>query len=187
VFSASNSGVPAAAFRPSSSNSPQNPQFSAAGSSTASPPAPSLPPFGSQQLISTTVVVGGQAVAVYQLLPAVLALAPAGCQCTAALRQLRRQAAAHKVPLYLITTADTQSAAARLARAAGQPASRIAVDPAGVVTAGLGPPRLSPLGLTAAFILRGGGIAAIRFNLPGRSRLAARQLGPAFAALTAKP
>ena len=130
VFSASNSGTPAAAFRPSSSNSPQNPQISAAGSSTASPPAPSPPPLGSQPrpLVSATVVVGGHAVAVYRLLPAVLALAPAGCQCTAALRQLRRQAAAHKVPLYLITTADAQPAAARLARAAGLPASRIAVD-----------------------------------------------------------
>jgi hypothetical protein len=40
--------------------------------------------------------------------------------------------------------------------------------------------------LTAVFILRGGGIAAIRMNLPGRSRPAARQLRPAFAALTAK-
>jgi hypothetical protein len=124
---------------------------------------------------------------VYRLLPAVLALAPAGCQCTAALHQLRRQAAAHKVPLYLITTADAQPAAARLARAAGLPASRIAVDPTGQVTAELGPPRLSPPGLAAAFILRGGGRAATRFNLPGRSRPAARQLAPAFAALTAKP
>lgn len=187
VFSASNSGTPAAAFRPSSSNSPQNPQFSAAGSSTASPPARSPSPLDSQLLVSTTVVIGGHAVAVYQLLPAVLALAPAGCRCTAALRQLRRQAAAHKVPLYLITTADAQPAAARLARAAGQPASRIAVDPTGQVTAKLGSPPLSPPGLAAAFILRGGGIAAIRFNLPGRSRPAARQLGPAFAALTAEP
>jgi hypothetical protein len=187
VFSASNSGTPAAAFRPSSSNSPQNPQISAAGSSTASPPARSPSPLDSQLLVSTTVVVGGHAVAVYRLLPAVLALAPAGCRCTAALRQLRRQAAAHKVRLYLITTADAQPAAARLARAAGQPASRIAVDPTGQVTAKLGSPPLSPPGLAAAFILRGGGIAAIRFNLPGRSRPAARQLGPAFAALTAEP
>ena len=189
VFSASNSGAPTTAFRPSSSSSPQNPQISAAGSSTASPPPTNPPPINPpvRFLVEANVAVGGHVENVYRLLPAVLALAPAGCHCTAALRQLRRQAAAHKVPLYLITTADTQSAAARLARAAGQPASRIAVDPAGVVTAGLGPPRLSPLGLTAAFILRGGGIAAIRFNLPGRSRLAARQLGPAFAALTAKP
>ena len=189
VFSASNSGAPAAAFRPSSSNSPQNPQFSAAGSSTASPPASSPSPLGSlpRPLVSTTVVVGGHAVAVYQLLPAVLALAPAGCPCTAALRQLRRQAAAHEVPLYLITSPDAQPAAARLARAAGLPASRIAVDRGGQVTDELGPPRLSPPRLTAAFVGRGGVIAAYRYNLPGRSRPAARQLGPAFAALTAKP
>jgi len=185
VFSASNSGTPAAAFRPSSSNSPQNPQISAAGSSTASPPAPSPSPPGSQ-LVDATVVTGGHPMAVYQLLPAVLALAPAGCQCTAALRQLRRQAAAHKVPLYLITTADAQPATARLARAAGLPASRIAVDRDGRVTAELSP-QLSPPGLTAAFVRRGGGIAAIRYNPPGRSLAAARQLAPAFAALSAQP
>jgi hypothetical protein len=188
VFSASNSGTPAAAFRASSSISPQTPQFSAAGSSTASPSSPSSSPLSSQlrPLVSATVVTGGRAMAVYQLLPAVLALAPAGCPCTAALRQLRRQTAAHNVPLYLITTPDEQPAAARLARAAGLPASRIVVDRDGQVTAELSPPRLSPPGLTAAFVGRRGVIAANRFDLPGRSRLAARQLAPAFAALTAK-
>ncbi|HEX6854850.1 MAG TPA: hypothetical protein VF204_06100, partial [Streptosporangiaceae bacterium] len=79
VFSASNSGTPAAAFQPSSSDSPQNPQISAAGSGTASPPAPGPSPLGSQLRlpVSATVVVGGHAESVYQLLPAVLALAPA--------------------------------------------------------------------------------------------------------------
>jgi hypothetical protein len=189
VFSASNSGTPAGAFRPSSADSPQNPEISAAGSSTASPPASSPSPRGShlKPLVDATVVVGGHAQSVYRLLPAVLALAPAGCQCTAALRQLRRQAAAHKVALYLITTADAQPGAARLARAAGQPASRIAVDRTGQVTRELSPPPLSAQGLTAAFILRGGGIADARYNLPSRSLAAARQLAPAFAALTAKP
>jgi hypothetical protein len=124
--------------------------------------------------------------AVYRLLPAVLALAPADCQCTAALRQLRRQAAAHTVHLYLITTADAQPATARLARAAGLPASRIAVDRTGRVAAELSPPYSAP-GLTASFILRGGGIAVTRYNLPGRSRPATRRLAPGFAALTAKP
>jgi len=185
VFSASNSGTPAGAFRPSSSVTPQNPQISAAGNSTASPPAPSPSPPGSQ-LVDATVVAGGHPVAVYQLLPAVLALAPAGCQCSAALRQLRRQAAAHKVPLYLITPADAQPAAARLARAAGQPASRIAVERTGQLTRELSPSPLSGQGLTAAFVLRDGGIVTIRLNLPGRSRAAARRLAPAFAAL-AKP
>jgi hypothetical protein len=187
VFSASNSGTPVA-LQPSSSNSPQNPQISAAGSSTASPPTSSPSPLDSRlhPLVPSTVVVGGQAESVYRLLPAVLALAPAGCQCTAALRQLRRQATAHKVPLYLITTPDAQPAAARLARAAGEPASRIAVDRTGEVTAELSPPQLSA-GLTAAFVLGDGGIAATRANLPSRSRPAARQLAPAFTALTAKP
>jgi hypothetical protein len=183
VFSASNSGTPAAAFRASASDSPQNPQISAAGSSTASPPAPSRSPL--RLLVNPTVVVGGHSEPVYRLLPAVLALAPAGCQCTAELRQLRRQAAAHKVPLYLITTPDAEPAAARLARAAGQPASRIAADRTGQVAAELS--LLSVPGLTAAFVLQDGGIAAIRYSLPGRSRPAARQLGPAFAALAAKP
>ena len=188
VFSAGNSGTPAA-LQPSSSNSPQNPQITAAGSSTASPPTPSPSSPGSQlkQLVGASVVVGGHPQSVYQLLPAVLALAPAGCQCTAALRQLRRQAAAHKVPLYLITTADVQPAAARLARAAGLPASRIAVDRTGLVTDELSPPSLGAPGLTAAFVLRDGGIAAFRYNLPGRSRPAARRLAPAFAALAAQP
>ena len=135
---------------------------------------------------STTVVVGGHAVAVYQLLPAVLALAPAGCQCTAALRQLRRQAAAHKIPLYLITSADAQPATARLADAAGQPTSQIAVDRTGQVTAKLSP-RFGPPGLIAAFVRKDGSIATIRYSLPGRSRLAARRLAPGFAALAAKP
>jgi len=188
VFSASNSGTPAGAFRPSSSVTPQNPQISAPGSSTASSPAPSTSPLGSQlrTLVPASVMLGGHSVAVYRLLPAVLALAPAGCQCSAALRQLRRQAAAHKVPLYLITPADAQPAAARLARAAGQPASRIAVDRTGQLTRELSPSPLSGQGLTAAFVLRDGGIVTIRLNLPGRSRAAARRLAPAFAAL-AKP
>ena len=189
VFSASNSGAPSTAFRPTSSNSPQTPQFSAAGSSTASPPPANPPPIGPpvRFLVEANVALGGHVENVYRLLPAVLALAPAGCQCTAALRQLRRQAAARKVPLYLITPADAQPAAARLARAAGQPASRIAVDRGGQVTRELSPPPLSPPGLAAAFVLRGGGIAAIRYDLPGRSRPATRQLTPAFAALAAKP
>ena len=133
--------MPATAFRSSSSGSPQNPQISAAGSSTASPSPASPSPVNPQvrQLVDANVAVGGHVETVYRLLPAVLALAPADCQCTAALRQLRRQAAAHKVPLYLITTADVQPAAARLARAAGQPASRIAQDRTGQVTAELSP------------------------------------------------
>ena len=188
VFSASNSGTPAAAFRPSSSNSPQNPQISAAGSSTASPPPANPSPVNPQvrRLVDAKVTVGGHVKEVYRLLPAVLALAPAGCQCTAALRQLRRQAAAHKVPLYLITTAGMQPAAARLARAAGQPASRIALDRTGQVTDELSPKYSAP-GLTAAFVRRNGSIAVIRLNLPGRSRPAARRLAPGFAALAAKP
>jgi hypothetical protein len=180
VFSASNSGAPTT-FRPSSSSSPQNPEISAAGGSTASPAAPSLP-----QLVDATVVVGGHAQAIHKLLPAVLALAPAGCQCTPALRQLRRQAAAHKVPLYLVTTVDAEPAAARLARAAGQPASRIAQDRTGRVTAELNPLQ-SAHGLAAAFVRQDGGIADARYNLPGRPRAAARRLAPGFAALAAKP
>jgi hypothetical protein len=192
VFSASNSGAPTATFRPSSSVSPQTPQISATGSSTASPPPanPSLikslinPQV--RWLVEANVAVGGHVEDVYRLLPAVLALAPADCQCTAALRQLRRQAAAHKVPLYLITTADMQPAAARLARAAGQPASRIAQDPTGQVTDELSLQFSAP-GLTAAFVRGNGSIAIIRYNLPGRTRPAARRLAPGFAALAAKP
>jgi hypothetical protein len=188
VFSASNSGTPAAAFRPSSSNSPQNPQISAAGSSTASPPPANPSPANPQvrTLVDAKVAVGGHVEQIYRLLPAVLALAPAGCQCTAALRQLRRQAAAHKVPLYLVTTVDAEPAAARLARAAGQPASRVAQDRTGRVTAELSPPQ-SAYGLTAAFVRQDGRIADARYNLPGRSRPAARRLAPGFAALAAKP
>jgi len=188
VFSASNSGAPSTAFRPTSSNSPQNPQISAAGSSTASPPPANPSPIIPRVrfLAEANVALGGHVQDVYRLLPAVLALAPAGCQCTAALRQLRRQAAAHKVPLYLITTADAQPAAARLARAAGQPASRIAVDRTGQVTAELSPPFGAP-GLTAAFVRKDGSIAANMFSLPGRSRPAALRLAPGFAALAATP
>jgi hypothetical protein len=197
VFSASNSGAPVTAFRSSSSSSPQNPQISAAGSSTASPPPtntpanppPTNPPPINPQvrfLVEANVAVGGHVEPVYRLLPGVLALAPAGCQCTAALRQLRRQAAAHKVPLYLITTADMQPATARLARAAGLPASRIVQDRTGQVTAELSPSYNAPA-LAAAFVRGNGSIAVLRYNLPGHSRPAARRLAPGFAALAAKP
>ena len=189
VFSASNSGAPSTAFRPTSSNSPQTPQISAAGSSTASPPPANPSPIIPQVrfLAEADVTLGGHVEDVYRLLPAVLALAPAGCPCTAALRQLRRQAAAHKVPLYLITTADVQPEAARLARAAGQPASRIALDRTGQVTASLSPGPWSAPGLSAAFVRRNGSIAVTRLNLPGRSRPAARRLAPGFTALAAQP
>ena len=204
VFSASNSGAPKAAFRPTSSVSPQNPQISAAGGSTGSstgtstanptgnsadhPPDPNPVPAGPQVklLVNATVVVGGHAEAVYRLLPAVLALAPADCPCTAALRQLRRQAAAHKVRLYLITIADAQPAMARLARAAGQPASGIAQDRTGQLTTELSPTPLSAQGLTAAFVRKDGTIAVSKFSIPARSGPAARRLAPGFAALSAR-
>lgn len=185
VFSASNSGAPVSSFRPSASVAPQNPSITAPGGSATSPASAAPKPVSPQvpQLVQANVIVGGHTQAVYRLLPAVLALAPAGCRCTAALRQLRREALAHKVPLYLVATSDTEPGAIRLARAAGEPISSIAEDTSGHLTAELSAPPLSLGGLTAAFVRKDGSIIDVRYNLPVKS---ARVLARSFRSLAAK-
>jgi hypothetical protein len=115
------------------------------------------------QLPDQTVVVAGQSMPLRSLPPAVLALIPAGCQCTVALRQLARQAAAARVALYLVGTVRAGRQLKRLATLAGQRSARVAVDVHNVLG-----PTYKPAGLTAILVRSNGTVARVASRLqPG--------------------
>jgi hypothetical protein len=71
---------------------------------SASPPAPGTQI--SALLPDTTAQVDGKPVQLRTLVPLVLALVPSGCRCATALRRLSDQAAAARIPIYLVGTDD---------------------------------------------------------------------------------
>jgi hypothetical protein len=158
VFSTGQSGsehpLASVSPRPSAAVSASNPAF-------INPPSPadSTSPHP-RRVTDVSIVVSGRPVPLYTLLPAVLALTPARCQCTEALRQLRRQAAGAGVPLYVIGNKSDFKGVALQARAAGQPSSAVADDTANVLGKAL-----RPIGLTAAFVRSGGAVTDLARNL----------------------
>jgi len=189
VFSSGQSGAdrPAASVtpRPSAAVSASNPAF-------VNPPSPadSSSPHP-RRVTDVSVVVAGRPVALYTLLPAVLALTPAHCQCTAALRQLRRQAGAAGFRVYVIGDKSDIKGVTLQAIAAGQAPGGIADDSANVLGKAL-----RPSGLTAAFVRAGGGVTDLARDLleittlDGQFKRLAAAAGPAspsLAAPTASP
>jgi hypothetical protein len=158
VFSSGQSGadhqLAGVSPRPSAAASASNPAF-------INPPSPadSSSPHP-RRVANVSVVMSGRPVPLYTLLPAVLALTPAHCQCTAALRQLRRQAAAAGFPLYVIGNKSDIKGVALQASDAGQPARAVAEDTANVLGKAL-----RPSGLTAAFVRSGGAVTDLARDL----------------------
>jgi hypothetical protein len=140
--------------RPSAAVSASNPVIT-------SPPSPadSSTPHP-RRVTNVSVVVAGRSVRLYTLLPAVLALTPARCQCTAALRHLREQAATAGLPVYVIGNKSDIKGVALQAREGGQPPSGVADDPTNVLGKAL-----RPSGLTAAFVGSGGVVTDLARNL----------------------
>lgn len=122
------------------------------------------------QLPDATVIMAGNAVPLRSLMPSVLALVPAGCGCRSALRQLRRQAAAARVTVYLVGTSGNMSQVGRLAARAGQPADQVAIDTDMALTTAY-----RPRGLTAVLVSADGAVGPVRRDLRPASKLT-RQL-----------
>lgn len=156
VFSSGQSG----ADHPAASVTPR-PSASASQPSINNPPAASASNSPHPRRVTDVrVVVAGQPVPLYTLLPAVLALTPAHCQCTAALRQLRRQAAAARFRVYVIGNKSDIKGVFVQASEAGQPFAGVADDTANVLGKAL-----RPIGLTAAFVRSGGAVTDLARDL----------------------
>jgi len=119
---------------------------------------------------------GGRQVQLSSLIPAVLALVPAGCQCSPAVRQLRRQAAAAGARLYLVAAGADLPSVRRLAARAGQPAAKVLADPRAVLATAY-----RPRGLTAVLAHADGSVSQVLRRLGPATRLAGqlRSLAPA--------
>ena len=152
VFSAGQSGSPRLSASPptqaSMSGVPPTPG--------ASRTAPGLP--------NAKVFIAGKQVELSSLISSssVLALVPTGCQCGAALRQLRRQTAAVRVSLYLVAVDGDMPQVRRLAARAGKPRAVVADDTGEV--------------LGAAY--RAQGLTAVLVGADGSVSLTARDLTP---------
>lgn len=180
VFSSGQSGAdhPAAGVspRPSAAVSASHPVVINPPSATgSSPPHP-------RRVSNVRLVVSGRTVRLYTVLPAVLALTPAHCQCTAALRQLRRRAAADSFRVYVIGNKSDFKGVALQAAAAGQPRGAVANDTLNVLGKAL-----RPIGLTAAFVQSGGTVTDLARDLSESTPLAAQFERLAAAAGPASP
>jgi hypothetical protein len=162
VFTAGQSGTPARSPAPSprSTHAPASP----AASTGAAQAAGRLP--------DAKVTIGGQPVELSSLMiPSVLALVPSGCQCSAALRQLGRQAADARVSLYLVGVGGDARQVRKLAARAGQPRDGVADDTSRALASAY-----RPRGLTAVLVTADGAVTAAVRDLGRGSQLTAGQL-----------
>lgn len=118
------------------------------------------------RLPNATVIMAGHSVKLRTLVPSVLALAPAGCQCGTTLRRLRRQADAAGVTFYLVGTGGDMPQVRRLAAGAGQPQRKVAHDTRGVLATAY-----HPHGLIAVLVHADGTVGLVARNLGPASRL----------------
>jgi hypothetical protein len=172
VFTAGQSGTPRQLPSPRVTNASIGPAPGTGGGTAAGQrtgkPASRLP--------DAAVVVNGGPLQLSSLASTVLALVPAGCQCSAALRQLRRQATAAGVNLYMVGTGRDLAQVRRLAARGGGPAAKVADDPHQVLAAAY-----HPHGLTAVLVRADGSVGPVARDLAHASRLAGqiRALAPA--------
>jgi hypothetical protein len=165
VFSAGQGRAPRL---PSASSG--RPTHASIGPAPGRSPAPTGLPAGK-------VVIAGRPVELTSLTSSVLALVPAGCQCVAELRQLRRRVgAAAGVRLYLVGETADMRQVRHLADGARIPRARVADDTGLVLTRAYNPSGLtaSRHGLTAVLVAADG-TPTVRVIGPG-SPLAAGQL-----------
>ena len=176
VFTAGQSGAP----RQLPSAQASNPSISpvpGTGSGPAGARPPKKPAPTAAGLPAGTVIVDGNSLPLNSLASAVLALVPAGCQCGATVRQLRRQAAAAGgVRLYLVGTGRDLPRLRRLARSGRRPAAKVADDPDAVLATAY-----RPHGLTAVLVHADGSVGWVFRHVGPASRLASqiRALAPA--------
>jgi hypothetical protein len=168
VFTAGQSGAPRQP-PPQATNASIGPVPGTGPGTAGGPPTGKPTRAAESRLANAAVVIGGQPVPVNSLAPAVLALVPAGCQCGGAVRQLRRQATAAGVRLYLVGTGRDWPQIRRLARRGGRPAARVAADPHHALAAAV-----RPHGLTAIFVGADGSIWRIVRQLRPTRRLASQ-------------
>jgi hypothetical protein len=162
VFTAGQSGTPARSPAPSPHST------HAAASPAASPRAVQA----AGRLPDAKVTIAGQPVELSSLMiPSVLALVPSGCQCSAALRQLGRQAATARVSLYLVSVGGDARQVRRLAARAGKLRAGVADDTSRALASAY-----HPRGLTAVLVTSDGAVAAAVRDLGQGSRLTAGQL-----------
>ena len=167
VFTAGQSGTPARSLAPSA---PSARTRNASASPAASPGPSAVQAAG--RLPDAKVTIAGQPVGLSSLMiPSVLALVPSGCQCSAALRQIGRQAAAARVSLYLVSVGGDTRQVRRLAARAGQPRTHVADDTSRALASAY-----HPRGLTAVLVSADGAVTAAVRDLGRGSRLAAGQL-----------
>jgi hypothetical protein len=135
---------------------------SASPSSPAPPttvirPGPKLP--------DQTITVSGKPfhLSILRATAAVLALLPAGCLCTEALRTLAGQASAARLTVYLIGTAGQKVSAEQLARQVSAKNVLAGYDPRSVLSA------YRPIGLTALLVSANGDVEVVRQLSAGAS------------------
>jgi hypothetical protein len=154
VFSAGRSGAP-------------RPSASAQATHASIRPAPT--PARAAGLPHAKVIIAGRPVELSSLTSTVLALVPAGCQCSAALRRLGEQAAAARVRLYLVGVNGDMPQVRKLAERAGQPRSGVANDTSNALATAY-----QAQGLTAVLV---GADGSVVLSQVARD-LTARHVGP---------
>jgi hypothetical protein len=107
-------------------------------------PADTLTAVASGKLPAAGVQIAGALEPVRSLVPAVLALVPAGCKCAVAVNQLISQARTAGVPVYLVSARGALPAVRQLALLAPGPA-RAAEDSSGVLYGTYRPEKLTAL------------------------------------------
>lgn len=181
VFTAGQNGTPrstssAPVTNASIGQAPAAGQAPASQAPATSQPTPKAAPESAARLPDSTVIVDGRPMRLSSLAPAVLTLVPAGCQCSRALRRLRRQATAAQLTLYLVGTGGDLARVRRLATRTGRPAAQVATDPHGVLATAY-----RPHGLTAVLVRFDGSVRRVLRDLRPTSRLTSqlRALAPA--------
>lgn len=171
VFTAGQSGAPRQPPSPQVTNASIGSAPGTGGTATG-PPTPKPPP----RLPNASVFVQGQPLLLSSLASTVLALVPAGCQCSAAVRQLRRRAAAAGVTLYLVNAGRDLPQVRQVATGGEPPAAKVADDPHQVLAA-----RYHPHGLTAVLVRADGSVGLVLRHLRPTRQLASqiRSLAPA--------
>jgi hypothetical protein len=129
---------------------------------TAGPPAPTVGQVGAP-LPDRTAQVDGRLIPLRSLMPAALALIPAGCRCATALQQLSVQAAAAGVPIYLVGTGGWMTEVKALATGSGKDSAHVIYDAGDVLGSAC-----HRTGLTAVLVYADGSVSKVLRNLgPG--------------------
>src|ERR1035438_7535200 len=137
-------------------------QRTAVATATAGRPAPTPGQVGAL-LPDRTAQVDGRLISLRSLMPAALALIPAGCRCATAVRQLSAQAAAADVPVYLVGTGGWMTEVKALATGSGKDSAHVIYDASDVLGSAY-----HRTGLTAVLVYADGSVSKVQRTLgPG--------------------